>query len=141
MTQKQQQFLVLRANGNTFDNIATELKVTKQTLLNWSKLYEDEINDLKYLAMLELKEKYRYSQKTKYEILLRQIEKVDDAILKKDLSKASLKDLMMFKNDLLENINYMELDTNFINTGLDEVSDFNFSMTKKQTVNIDKAII
>jgi transcriptional regulator len=141
MTQKQQQFLVLRANGNTFDNIATELKVTKQTLLNWSKIYEDEINDLKYLAMLELKEKYRYSQKTKYETLLKQIEKVDDAILKKDLSKASLKDLMMFKNDLLENINYMELDTNFINTGLDEVSDFNFSMTKKQTVNIDKAII
>jgi hypothetical protein len=141
MTQKQQQFLVQRADGQTFDSIAKDLKVTKQTLLTWSKIYEDDINDLKYIAMLELKEKYRYSQKTKYETLLQQMAQIDNAIAKKDLTKASLKDLMLFKNDLLENLNFMELDTNYINTGLDEVMDCDFSMTKKQTVNIDKAII
>jgi len=45
-TAKHNQFIALRAEGVSFDKIATKLKVGKQTLIQWSKYFEDEIKAL-----------------------------------------------------------------------------------------------
>ncbi len=142
MTENQKQFLVLRADGMTFDNIALKLKVTKPTLMKWSKLFKDDINDLKCLAILALKEEYKYTQKGKYEILLKHLKKVDEAIEKKDLSKVSIKDLLALKNDILDSLNITESNTNFVNLDLDDLGFMEqLELTKKQIINIDETII
>lgn len=142
MTEKQKQFLTHRADGLTFDDIAKKLGVTKPTLVKWAKEFEDELNDLKALSILALKEQYQYTQKKKYETLLKQLDKVDKAIEQKDLSKASVKDLIALKNDILEKLTLTESETNFRNVGLEDIGIMEqIELSKKQIVNIDKTII
>jgi len=38
--EKKEQFVELRIKEETFESIAKELEVSKQTLINWSKEYE-----------------------------------------------------------------------------------------------------
>ena len=106
-TPKQNEFIILRANGTTFDNIAKDLKVSKSQLIQWSKLFEDDIKALQFEAFIQIKEAYSYNQKAKYEMLLKQLDKVDNAILEADLSKATIRDLFTIKSNLsyqLENL-------------------------------------
>ena len=142
MKQKQQQFLTLRADGLSLDKIAKEINITKPTLIKWSSLLADELNDLKALSMLALKEKYKYTQKSKYETLLKHLKKIDKAIEDKDLSSVSIKDLMLLKNDILDKLNHTELNTNFKNVGLDDLGFMDtIELNKKKLVNINKTII
>ena len=142
MRAKEKEFLVLRSNGLSFDKIAKNLNVSKPTLVKWSKIYQDEIQDLKAMDLLALKEKYQYTQKETYETLLKQMKKVEDAITNTDFSKLNIKDLMLTKANLLEKIEQIESSTNFVNVGLDEVGILDdVSMTKKQLVNIEETII
>ena len=108
MTDKQNRFLTLRADGVTFDAIAKELQTSKPTLIQWSKLFENEIKDLQFESFLKIKEAYSWSVKTKYETLLKQLSKIDDAILNADLSSSSIKDLFTIKNSLLFQLEAIE---------------------------------
>ena len=42
-----QQFIQLRAKGYSFDKIAKELGKAKQTLIDWSKEFQEEIANVK----------------------------------------------------------------------------------------------
>jgi len=142
MKQKQKIFLKLRADGVSFDKISKEINVSKPTLIKWSKLLSNEINDLKSLSILTIKEEYQYTQKQQYKVLLKHLNKVDKAIEEKDLSKVSIKDLILLKNDILDKLNKMEQETNFKNVGLEDLSFIDtIDITKKQVVNIEDTII
>lgn len=107
MNAKQREFLTLRADGMSYDKIASKLKTAKSTLIQWSKLFEDDIKELQFFAMVAIKETYQANTKQKYETLLKQLDKIDNAILEADLSTTGLKDLFTVKNVLdvkLENI-------------------------------------
>lgn len=108
MTDKQNRFLTLRADGVTFDAIAKELQTSKPTLIQWSKLFENEIKDLQFESFLKIKEAYSWSVKAKYETLLKQLSKIDDAILKADLTSSNIKDLFTIKNSLLAQLESIE---------------------------------
>ncbi len=108
MTDKQNRFLTLRADGGTFDAIAKELQTSKPTLIQWSKLFENEIKDLQFESFLKIKEAYSWSVKAKYETLLKQLSKIDDAILKADLTSSNIKDLFTIKNSLLAQLESIE---------------------------------
>ena len=108
MTDKQNRFLTLRADGVTFDAIAKELQTSKPTLIQWSKLFENEIKDLQFESFLKIKEAYSWSVKAKYEMLLKQLSKIDDAILKADLTSSNIKDLFTIKNSLLTQLESIE---------------------------------
>ncbi|MBN2963168.1 helix-turn-helix domain-containing protein [Sulfurospirillum sp. T05] len=108
MTDKQNKFLALRAEGLTFDVIAKELKTSKPTLIQWSKLFEEEIKSLQFESFLKIKEAYSYSVKAKYEMTLKQLGKIDEAILGADLSSSSIKDLFTIKNSLLSQLEAIE---------------------------------
>ncbi|WP_122894126.1 hypothetical protein [Arcobacter peruensis] len=108
MNTKQQEFIILRADGISFDKISNKLKTSKPTLIQWSKLYEDEIKELQFAAFIKIKEAYSWNTKKKYETLLEQLEKIDAGILKADLTQTSLKDLFTVKNNILFQIESIE---------------------------------
>lgn len=60
-------FVELRAKSYSFDKIAIELSVSKQTLINWSKELKLEIGNLRALEEQCLKEKYYLDHKGKIE--------------------------------------------------------------------------
>lgn len=129
MNEKQKKFLLLRADGLSFDNIAKEIKVTKKTLIQWSRIYKDDINDLQFQTMRDLKEQYSYSKQKKYEQLLKHLQKIDEAIEETDLKTASIKDLLLVRNDLNFKLEQMEKSTKFTDTNL--VSTCSFTGTKE----------
>ena len=94
---KQMEFITLRADGLSFDKIAKQLKISKATLIQWSKLFEDNIKELQFYAMVEIKKSFSHSIKSRYEILLKQLDKIDNAILNADLTEESLKDLIQLQ--------------------------------------------
>ena len=105
---KQKKFILLRADGLSFDKIATKLKISKPTLIQWSKLFEDDIKELQFQSFVQIKEAYSWNSKQRYEILLKQLNKIDDGILNSDLSKVQLKDLFTIKNDILFKLDSLE---------------------------------
>lgn len=118
MNEKQKKFLLLRADGLSFDKIAKEIKVTKKTLIQWSRIFKDDINDLQFQAMRDLKEQYSFSKQKKYEQLLKHLQKIDEAIEETDLKTASIKDLLLVRNDLNYKLEQMEKNTKFTDTNL-----------------------
>ena len=50
-------FISLRAKGNSFDSIAKEIEVSKPILIEWNKIYKEEIENIKTEAQfMELKQ-------------------------------------------------------------------------------------
>ena len=108
MTKQQMEFITLRADGLSFDKIAKQLKVSKVTLIQWSKLFEDDIKELQFLAMVEIKKQYSNTVAKRYETLLQQLDKIDNAILEADLSEESLKDLIQLQQHTSTQITMIE---------------------------------
>ncbi|MDQ1340929.1 MAG: hypothetical protein QG567_2087 [Campylobacterota bacterium] len=101
MNEKQRDFILLRANGLSYDKIAQKLKTSKATLIQWSKLFDENIQEVQFHAFIQIKESYQWSLKSKYETLLKQLQKIDDGILNADLSQSSIKELFTIKNHLV----------------------------------------
>jgi transposase len=55
--EKRNQFIELRAAGLSFDKIAADIGVTKKTLIDWSREFADDIEDLKTMAREHLRER------------------------------------------------------------------------------------
>ena len=107
-TPTQTKFILLRSDGISFDKIAKQLKVSKVTLIQWSKLFEDNIKELQFLAMVEIKKQYSNTVAKRYETLLQQLDKIDNAILEADLSEESLKDLIQLQQHTYSQIESIE---------------------------------
>ncbi len=108
MTKQQREFILLRADGVSFDKIATKLKVSKASLIQWSKLFEDEIKEIQFEAFIKIKELYVFNTQSRYKNLLEQLKIIDDGIVNTDLSKATIKDLFTIKNDILMQVDKIE---------------------------------
>lgn len=108
ITPKQQKFIVLRADGITFEKIAAEIGITKSTLIQWSKLFQDEINELQFHSFIAIKEAYSWNKREKYETLLKQLQKIDAGILDADVAGASIKDMFTIKNNIVSQLDIME---------------------------------
>ena len=108
MNKQQREFILLRADGISFDKIATQLKVSKASLIQWSKLFEDEIKEIQFEAFIKIKELYTFTTQSRYKKLLEQLTIIDDGIESADLSKATIKDLFTIKNDILMQLDKIE---------------------------------
>lgn len=117
MNDKQKKFLQLRASGLSFDKIAIELKTSKPTLIQWSRLFKDELNDMKFQSLATLKEEYQYTTRAKYEQLLKHLQKIDEVIENFDYTGATLKDIATVRNDIIGQLERIEKQT-ATNTGL-----------------------
>ncbi|MEF3191752.1 MAG: hypothetical protein K6347_04265 [Campylobacterales bacterium] len=108
MTQKQQQFIEMRAMGLSFNEIAKQLKIAKSTAIAWSKLFSRELDELRFVRMVALKESYARSVRSEYETLLNHLKRIDDAIATVDLSTANIKDLAQVRNSIIEQLERIE---------------------------------
>ena len=61
-TDKQSLFIELRAKGNSFDRIAKELKVSKATLIGWSKELKQEVDNYTSLKRDAVFKKYKITK-------------------------------------------------------------------------------
>ena len=135
MTKEHKQFITLRAEGKSFDFIAKKLNKAKSTLIQWSKIYQDDINDIIFLSMQQLKEEYQHTQREKYKKLLEHLAKVDKAITEIDLSRATIKDLILVRNDIQNSLNDMEKSTRFKDTNLVEKDMFGVEAVAEVRLN------
>ena len=78
MTKPQREFILLRADGISFDKIATQLKVSKGSLIQWSKLFEDEIKEIQFEPPIKIKELHSFNTQSRYKTLLEQLTIIDD---------------------------------------------------------------
>lgn len=106
-------FVELRAEGKSYDTIAEELGVSKQTLINWSKDLSEEINNLKVVAIDTIQEKYIANKQARVAMFGTMLKKVREELEKRDLSDIPTNQLaeMLFKfsNNLRQETDNMEL--------------------------------
>lgn len=76
-----QKFVELRAKNVTLEKIASELKVSTRTLINWNKKYFKDILFQKQMEMDLLKEKCNISDSQNIEFYAKVINKCKDAFL------------------------------------------------------------
>jgi len=81
-----EKFIGLRAKGLSFDRIAAELHVSKQSLINWAKELENEISNLKKVELEALQEKYFMLKSQKIELFGEKLKAIKDELDKRNLS-------------------------------------------------------
>ena len=80
------QFIALRAQGWTFDRIAETLKVSKPTLIDWSRQQQFHIQNLQAVELEALAEKHLASRQCRWEHLGNSLRRVESELEKRDLS-------------------------------------------------------
>lgn len=80
-------FIRLRAEGKSYETIAKELEISKPTCCNWNKELSDKITALKQEQLEELYEAFHMAKAARIEHLGEQLNAIDAAISKKDLTE------------------------------------------------------
>ena len=127
----QNQFVELRAKGNSYDNIAKTLGVSKSTLLSWSKDLSMAINNERNVAMDAIYEKHKLAKQHQMEMLGIQLGKVREELEKRDLSEVSTDKLVTMQLKLLDAVNSSGVSVTFKG----ETDDWAISLTKEETWN------
>ena len=135
MNKTQREFILLRADGVSFDKIATQLKVSKASLIQWSKLFENEIKEIQFEAFIKIKELHSFNTQSRYKTLLEQLTIIDDGIENADFSKATIKDLFTVKNDILLQLDKIE---NKIKTNARVTVTNDFGLTEKLELKLNE---
>jgi transposase len=89
-----QKFIELRAQGMSYQKIASELNVSKQTLINWSQAFQHEINNLRAIQLEALQEQYCLTKEKKIELLGNILNTLKVEAEKRDLTKLSERELL-----------------------------------------------
>ena len=83
-----EKFIELRAKGYSYDKIATQLKKSKQALIDWNNEYKEEIANCKALELEALQEKFFLLKEHRIRAFGETLQKI-----KKELDKRDLKDI------------------------------------------------
>ncbi len=84
--EEKSRFIELRAKGYSLARIASELGVSKQTLINWQKEFCLEISNMRALEHEALLEQHKLSLRARTELFGEFLSKVREAVNKTDLS-------------------------------------------------------
>lgn len=113
---KKDQFVELRAKGNSYDSIAKKIGVSKGTLISWSRDLKVEIQNYRNLEADALMEKYKMTKNSQLEALGAQLTKVREEVSKRDLSDIPTEKLVTMEIKLLETINNSEASSTVLST-------------------------
>lgn len=99
---KQQEFITLRAKGNSYDKVAKKLHISRGTAVNWGHQFESEINDLQKIEREKLYESFKM-----HKDFINDFHDLFD-IIKKDLirNKKVLQDVSSFKVENYDKIEW-----------------------------------
>jgi transposase len=80
-------FIFLRSQGWSFNRIQVELNVSKPTLIKWSRQHQFEITNLRATETEALAERVFRQRHERWEILARQLKRLEEEIEKRDLEE------------------------------------------------------
>lgn len=82
-------FIYKRIEGKSFDEIATDLKTTKQTLIEWNKkeLVRNAIDEGKAIKINNLIKTYKFDLSNRVNAYLQLSKKINDELLSRDLKE------------------------------------------------------
>ena len=85
----QQKFVELRAQGRSFARIATELKVAKRSLIDWSRKFQFEIHNRRAIELEALQEEFMASREERVRRLGTQLAEVEAELQKRSVAELS----------------------------------------------------
>ena len=100
-----EEFILMRAQGWSFDRIAIKLRKSKQTLINWSRELDEEIANLRAIELESLNERFFLSKQAKIAVFGEILQKIRNEIDSRDLSSVAtdkLLDLFLRYHSTLE---------------------------------------
>jgi len=80
-------FILLRTQGWSFNRIAVELQISKPTLIKWGRQHQFEIANLRATETEALAERVFRQRHERWEVLGRQLKKLEEEIDKRDLEE------------------------------------------------------
>lgn len=89
-------FIELRIEGLSYEDISKQLNISKQTLVNWSKEEDTQIQilNLQELRKEELQKKYIVTSKSRIEMLGKRLNKLLEELDKRDFKDLSTDNLI-----------------------------------------------
>lgn len=84
---KQTRFVELRAAGHSYNKIAAKLKVSKPTLIKWSREFSNDLNNAKAMELEAIREEFMLSREHRLRIMGTQLNKLTQEVLKRDLNE------------------------------------------------------
>jgi hypothetical protein len=80
-------FILLRAQGWSFNRIAVELNISKPTLIKWSRQHQFDIANLRATETEALAERVFRQRHERWEYLARQLKRLEEEIDKRELEE------------------------------------------------------
>ena len=102
--QTQQRFVQLRATGWSFARIASELNVSRGTLIHWSRKFQFEIQNQRAILLEHLQEKWLSACDARVASLGEQLQKVETELAKRDISTMATNQLFYLAESLRRQI-------------------------------------
>ena len=87
--QVQNRFVELRSQGWSFARIATELNVSRGTLINWSRRFQFEIQNQRAIELEALREQLIATREARARALGEQLRQVEAELQKRSLAEVS----------------------------------------------------
>jgi hypothetical protein len=99
-----QRFIELRAEGHPFARIATELNVSKPTLIAWSRKHQFQIQNLKAIELEALADEWLASVTSRVNTLGQQLGKIEAEIATRDVKDLTTAQLYTLARSLRRQI-------------------------------------
>ena len=110
---KEMRFVCLRAEGLSYSKIAVALKVSKRTLIEWSKKLAVEVENLRQIGMEALQEEYLLGRRHRLKVLGAEQQKIVEEILKRDLSDVPTHRLFEIQSAISKEVKEETVDVSF----------------------------
>ena len=102
----QQRFVFLRSQGWSFARIAEDLKVSKPTLINWSRKFQFDIQNQRAINVEALQEKWLSTRDVRVNALGENLRKVEAELAKRDLTTVPTRQLFSLAGSLRREIKH-----------------------------------
>jgi hypothetical protein len=99
-----QRFIELRSQGRTFARIATELNISKPTLINWSRKHQFQIQNLRAVELEALADQWLSSVSDRLNSLGEQLRKIETELDTRDIKALSTPQLYFMARHLRRQI-------------------------------------
>ncbi|MFZ0453138.1 MAG: hypothetical protein WAM24_05255 [Ignavibacteriaceae bacterium] len=90
-----EKFILLRGEGLSFDKIVKRINVSKPTLIEWQKEFNNEIKKIQEIRLSEILEKYDMIKEKRIERITRELDLAWKAYEKIDYKEMNKRELLM----------------------------------------------
>ena len=97
--EKKEQFILLRAEGLSFQRIITRLRISKATCSKWEREFSERIRGAKEERLEDLYTLYRIGREAHIKKLGETLKRIDSEIAKRDFSEIPAEKLLKLKLD------------------------------------------